>query len=98
MAIVTIAQDYASDMRALDFSAFRTGVSYSQSSTLLVISYGTGWKHEFRGSGFTYNSNHEFTGGMVSGFSQNSGATRAFSIDQIHVNATAIAAAARTIS
>jgi Ca2+-binding RTX toxin-like protein len=98
MANVTIAKNFSSDIRNINFNAFQDGVSYSQNATLFVIGYGTEWKHEFRGTGFSYNSSHEFTGGTITGFSENCGSTRAFSIDQIHVAATTIATASRTES
>lgn len=65
MATVTIAKNFSSDIRTINFGEFQNGVSYSQSATLFFIGYGTDRKHEFRGSGFTGNSNHELTGGAV---------------------------------
>jgi len=98
MAIITIAAGFSSDIRTIDFGSFQDGVSYTTSLTLFVVDYGNGWKHELRGSGFTYNADKEFTGGNITGFSENFGSTRAFSIDQINIAASTVAAASRTTS
>jgi len=99
MAIITQNLNYSFDVSALDFSSLYLGDSYTETSTRFVAHYDTGYKAEFRGTGFTYNAmTLEPTGGTVRAYSFLFGATRLVNVEGLSIPVLKIVAAARTAS
>jgi len=98
MAVVNVNLYYAFDIRAFDFSTLYDGWYYTATPSLYQVDYGTGWKDQFRGYGFTYNSFLEPTGGFVTSYALLYGTTRTAAVDGVNISAVSILNAARTYS
>ncbi|WP_430439006.1 calcium-binding protein [Shinella sp.] len=96
MAKISVNPGFALDMRQFDFSSLYYGADYRFSTSIYRVTYSNGYADEFRGSGFTYNSSGEPTGGTITSYAMIGGGTRIAFIDGVKIKATDLVNAART--
>jgi len=96
MATITVNSSYWLDMRGIDFGWLPYADSYTYGSTVYAAYFSDGVVEEFRGSGFTYNSDGMPTGGTVRSYAIFDNGTRVASIDGVSVSVTSIVDAALT--
>jgi Ca2+-binding RTX toxin-like protein len=97
MAIITQNLNFGFSILSLDFNSLYSGASYTETSTRFVVNYASGYKDEFRGTGFTYNpTTLEPTGGTVRAYSFVFGSTRLLNVEGLNIAALKVVAVART--
>jgi hypothetical protein len=98
MATVVVNANLDLDIRTLDFSALRHGVSFLAKPDSYVVNYGNGLFDAFEGSRLTYNVNHQLTGGVVTAYAALLLGIPLLAMTGLHIPAMSIGAAARTVS
>jgi Ca2+-binding RTX toxin-like protein len=98
MATITVNGSYGLDMRGIDFGWLPYADSYSYGSSIYAAYYSDGVVDEFRGSGFTYDSNGMPTGGTVKSYAAFDNGIRVAYLDGVRIAVTSIVDAALTYS
>jgi Ca2+-binding RTX toxin-like protein len=96
MATLTLNADYWLDMRGIDFGWLPYADSYTRGSTIFAAHFSDGIVEEFRGSGFTYDSDGVPIGGTARSYAFFDNGTRAWYIEGVSIAVTSIVAAADT--
>lgn len=93
---ISFRANVAVDMRNIDFSNFFYGTATKATSSEFVLSYGGGYRDEFKGHGFQYAGNGVPNGGRVETFTEYRHSKTLFSIDDLDVVVKALVKAAST--
>ncbi|WP_262271837.1 calcium-binding protein [Microvirga yunnanensis] len=98
MARIEAKNGYVFNLSNLDLNSIYEGSSYVADSTVFQAWYGGSSYDLFRGSGFTYNSIGEPTGGTVTSYQALRGGSVAFTVTGVSVSARSLVDAAQTAS
>lgn len=100
MATFAWSGSYGFDLRDLDLSDLFYAYSYTRTSTLFAARYDTNgyFRDEFRGTGFSYDSNGVPVTGTVKSYAAIASAKKIGSIDGINVSVKSLVTAASTYS
>lgn len=98
MVKVMVNRTAGLDMGDIDMSVLFEGIRYTGSSAVYTISYDDGFRDQFRGSGFRYDSNATPIAGTVTTYIGYKNSTQLVLVEGMSVAATAIVKAASTSS